>query len=58
MFDRRGGKMLFFQPLRKQLIAVYAGKAHGQPLQPVPVTLGQKAAVQPELQQGESVRAI
>ena len=30
MFDRRGGKMLFFQPLRKQLIAVYARKTFGQ----------------------------
>ena len=51
MFDRRGGKMLFFQPLRKQLIAVYAGKAHGQHAAAVQVSAERDMSLAAQLQE-------
>ena len=50
MFDRRGGKMLFFQPLRKQLVAVYARKTFGQHAAAIQIAAERDMSVSPELQ--------
>ena len=51
MFDRRGGKMLFFQPLRKQPVAVCAGKAHGQHAAAVQVSAERDMSLAAQLQE-------
>ena len=51
MFDRRGGKMLFFQPLRKQLIAVYVRKTFGQHAAAVQVSAERDMSLAAQLQE-------
>ena len=50
MFDRRGGKMRFFQPLRKHCIAVHTGKALRQHAASVQIAAERDMSVSPELQ--------